>query len=107
MTNLFDADSHPEGILLHISAELHASQDVQQSEVETGENKFGAFVEETEGKTNFYALITRSSLKTFSVVKKGKASDLKSSFTIKDQRGSVDEECTHTACHICSNFPIP
>ena len=27
MTNLFDADSHPEGILLNISSELHASQD--------------------------------------------------------------------------------
>ena len=23
---------------------------------------------------------------------------------IKDQRGSVDEECAHTACHICSLF---
>ena len=29
---------------------------------------------------------------------------MKSPFTIKDQRGSVDAECAHTACHICSLF---
>ena len=50
MTNPFDADSHPEGILLNISSGLHAPQDVQQSllsAVKTGEEKFGAFVKET------------------------------------------------------------
>ena len=76
MTNPFDADSHPEGILLNISSGLHAPQDVQQSllsAVKTGEKRFCAFVKETlstEGKTSFYAPIARSGLKTFSDVNK-------------------------------------
>ena len=59
-TNLFDADLHPEGILLNISSGLNAPQS-PPSAVETGENKIGAFVKHTrstEGKTSSYAPIT-------------------------------------------------
>ena len=45
-TNLFDADLHPEGILLNISLGLHAPQSLP-SEVKSGEHKFGAFVKDT------------------------------------------------------------
>lgn len=89
MTNPFEVDSHPEGILLNISSGLHAPQEVQQSllsAVEMGTRKFHCFVKESlssEGKTSFYAPIARSGLKTFSDVKKktpitthGKASDM-------------------------------
>ena len=72
----FDADSHPEGILLNISSGLHAPQDIQQSllsAVKTGEGICGFGERNTiNGRENkvLGSGITRSGLNTFSDVKK-------------------------------------
>ncbi|MES9879249.1 MAG: hypothetical protein ABW185_00005 [Sedimenticola sp.] len=76
MTNPFDVESHPEGVLINISTGLHSPPDVQASlleAVDKGNDKFNDFVKATlsdTGSRSFYTPISRSGLKTFSDVSK-------------------------------------
>lgn len=71
MTNPFDVDSHPGGVLINIATGLHATKEVQKSlltAVTTGKIKMEAFLKKslsTDGDNSFYSPISRSGLVTF------------------------------------------